>query len=364
MSLHPKYKRYFRQALGFALVWFIFGIIYCLLELGIMGRESIYPSTGNRYDFKNSLFFVGVGSFVLGGFQGWIEVVWFRKHFARRPLWSKLLLKGIYYLVFLIVFLSTIAIAINSYYLNLSPFDLRILETYFKFIGRFPFWSVIIYTAAILAVALLLSEVNQYLGAGMLRNFFLGKYHRPKKEIRIFMFLDMKSSTTIAESLGHERYFELLRLYYSDMSDAILETCGEIYQYVGDEIVVSWPKNSGVRANNCIRCFELISESISKNKEAFLSKYGVFPEFKAGCHIGEVTTGEIGDIKKDLIYTGDVLNTTARIQAKCNNYDAKLLLSGALIAELPENDSHTFVEIGQLLLRGKQEPIRLFKCKF
>ena len=351
MEIHPKHKRYFRQALTFGLIWFLFGIIYCLVERGLMGRETIYPSTGNQYDFKNSLLFVGIGSFVLGGIQGWIEAVWFKKLFQTKPLWFKLLVKGSYYLVFLIVFLSTIAIAINSYYLNLSPFDPMVLKTYFIFIGRFPFWSVIIYAA----------EVNNYIGVGMFRNFFLGKYHRPIKEIRIFMFLDMKSSTKIAESLGHEQYFDLLKLYYSHMSDAILETYGEIYQYVGDEIVVSWPEGIGLKSNNCMRCFERISETISTNEGLFLSRFGLVPEFKAGYHIGEVTTGEIGNIKKEIIYTGDILNTAARIQAECNTYNAKVLVSGNLLERLSPVSHSEFTEVGTPLLRGKQEAIRLFK---
>ena len=69
------------------------------------------------------------------------------------------------------------------------------------------------------------------------------------------MFLDMKSSTTIAESLGHVRYFEMLREYYFDLSDPIVKYSGEIYQYVGDEIVVSWKFNSVLENNKCIECF-------------------------------------------------------------------------------------------------------------
>ena len=361
MEIHPKYKRYFRQALTFGIIWFIFGIIYCLVERGLMGRETIYPSTGNLYDFKNSFLFVGIGSFVLGGMQGWIETVWFKNLFQTKPLWSKLLVKGIYYLAFLVLFLSAIAIAINSYYLGLSPFNQAVLESYIKFIGRFPFWSVIIYAAAVLTIALYLSEVNNYIGASMFRNFFLGKYHRPKKEFRIFMFLDMKSSTKIAESLGHERYFDLLKLYYSHMSDAILETYGEIYQYVGDEIVVSWPEKIGLKNNNCIRCIQLISQAILKNEQLFLIRFGLVPEFKAGYHIGEVTTGEIGNIKKEIIYTGDILNTAARIQAQCNAFKAKVLLSGALVEKLSPGSQKEFKKVGIQLLRGKSEALPIFK---
>jgi adenylate cyclase len=89
----------------------------------------------------------------------------------------------------------------------------------------------------------------------VLNNFFTGKYHIPIVEERIFMFLDMKASTTIAENLGHVKYFEMLKEYYSDISNSIIKYSGEIYQYVGDDIVVSWKLKNGLQNNNCVECF-------------------------------------------------------------------------------------------------------------
>ena len=97
-----------------------------------------------------------------------------------------------------------------------------------------------------------------------------------------------------------------------------------------------------------------------ENKESYLEKFGVIPEFKAGYHIGEVTSGEIGILKKDIIYTGDVLNTTARLQAQCNRYNAKALISGQLLEELQMEDSISYSKIGELTLRGKTELISLY----
>jgi adenylate cyclase len=207
------------------------------------------------------------------------------------------------------------------------------------------------------------SEIEAYLGNEVLSNYF-GKYHRPNQEVRIFMFLDMKSSTTIAERIGHEKYFNLLKAYYADMTDAILETSGEIYQYVGDEIVVTWSKKNGVYGNNCVRCLEKISKAVEQKKNTYKEKFGLVPEFKAGYHIGSITTGEIGTIKKDIIFTGDVLNTTARIQGQCNTYSAKALISGDLLEELQKEDPISFTRIGELTLRGKTEAIQLFSITF
>ena len=50
-----------------------------------------------------------------------------------------------------------------------------------------------------------------------------------------------------------------------------------------------------------------------------MSKYGETPIFNAGMDAGVVTVTEIGDIKRDLAFHGDVLNTAARIQGLCNS---------------------------------------------
>jgi adenylate cyclase len=54
------------------------------------------------------------------------------------------------------------------------------------------------------------------------------------------MFVDLLSSTTIAEALGNEKYHNLLHDFYADITNPIIYNKGEIYQYVGDEVIVSW----------------------------------------------------------------------------------------------------------------------------
>lgn len=364
MILHPRYKRYFRQTLAFGFIWLAFGLVYVFLEKGLLGPISEYPSTGNKYDFKNSLIFTGIFSFLTGLAQGLIELVWLKKRLVKFSFRKKIMLKSAFYLSFIVLFLIVLTLATNARRYGADIFDPEIVGSLWQFMQTFAFWSVVIYAGVILDVALFYSEMGEYLGNGVLYNYGFGKYHKPKQEIRIFMFLDMKSSTSIAEEMGHEKYFNLIKDYYADMTDAILETSGEIYQYVGDEIVVSWLEKNGLYKNNCIECFRKIMEAFEEKKENYVNKFGLVPGFKAGYHIGEVTTGEIGIIKKDIIYTGDVLNTTARIQGQCNTYNAKALISGDLLVELQKEDPISFTRIGELTLRGKTETIQLFKIEF
>jgi adenylate cyclase len=152
----------------------------------------------------------------------------------------------------------------------------------------------------------------------------------------------------------------MLKEYYSDLSEPVIKYSGEIYQYVGDEIVVSWKLKNGLQNNNCIQCFFAMKASINKQKRKYTEKFGLLPEFKAGFHLGKVTTGEIGVIKKDIIFTGDTLNTTARIQGLCNIYNVDILISGDLIKKLDFHTQFQIKTLGENELKGRDEKIELF----
>jgi len=80
--------------------------------------------------------------------------------------------------------------------------------------------------------------------------------------------------------------------------------------------VVTWTVERGLHQGNCHRCVFLVTERIHEQKERYLERYGIVPEFKAGLHGGAVVTAEIGDIKKDIVHSGDTVNTAARVEAQ------------------------------------------------
>jgi len=177
---------------------------------------------------------------------------------------------------------------------------------------------------------------------------------------RIFMFLDITSSTSIAEKLGHVKYFELLNDFFMDIAAPIEEHQGEIYQYIGDEVVVSWPLKEGIRNFNVLNCFFDIVDTIHGLSDNYQDRYNLVPAFKAGMHYGKVSTGTIGTLKKEIIYTGDVLNTTSRIEGQCNQYQVNNLLSKDLIEAFPDGGYFDFQKIGEISLRGKASFVTLY----
>ena len=267
-------------------------------------------------------------------------------------------------LILLLIVLVLISIGMgifNSYQLQIpffsqQNFDRAIssFKSYF-FLSKLVLWLIIIF------ITNLLLDVNEKYGAGVLRQLIMGKYHHPREEERIFMFLDMKGSTGIAERIGHIKFFELLHDFFQDITDPILFTSGSIYQYIGDEVIIVWKMPTGIRKGNCIRCFYNIKNTIARNRQTYLEKYGVIPDFKAGIHCGKVTIGEMGVLKRDIVFSGDVLNTTARMQSMCNEFDVKILISKKLLDKVgvPPNKMETR-KIGNISLKGKKKKVVLY----
>ncbi|PQJ16644.1 hypothetical protein BST99_13790 [Aureicoccus marinus] len=124
--------------------------------------------------------------------------------------------------------------------------DVEVLALKFKEGFNLVFLTNYIYWLVITFLTILFLFIRDKFGPIPFVNFLKGKYLRPKREERIFMFMDLKSSTAIAERLGEERYFNFLNDTFSIATPGILVTQGEIYQYVGDEIVISWLINNGL----------------------------------------------------------------------------------------------------------------------
>lgn len=211
---------------------------------------------------------------------------------------------------------------------------------------------------------ILFLEISSLLSPGFFYNYFTGRYHRPVQEERIFMFVDVQSSTTMAEQLGDIPYSNLLQDLFHDFTNPILASRASIYQYAGDEIILTWKSSTGIKANRCLYCFYLLKQSILNRQEYYLKTYNTIPKFKAGMHIGNAVTNWVGKVKKEIVYHGDLLNTTSRIQCKCNELGHDFVISEVMKNALLEDSSIQYVQQGEIILRGKAKPMKLFTVDF
>lgn len=246
-----------------------------------------------------------------------------------------------------------VALAICLAQLKSAP---PVLPTLMRPAGYVP----LILTILLAFVFAALNQVSRKLGPGVLLNWITGKYHSPLEETRIFMFLDLKDSTTLAERLGNLEFSALVKDFFADMTRPAMKTGAEVSHYIGDEAVLSWQVERGMLQANCLRFFFLMADSIAARAAYYQGRYGVVPGFKAGVHIGAVVATEVGEIKSEIVFHGDVMNTTARITGLCSPLGRDLLISKELIDAMGAPEGFAFEPFGAQQLKGKEQAVEVF----
>ena len=358
MKITPKAKRNISRIIPFAIIWLLSGWIADITEIGGAHNQNLNPDTEISFTLP-VLIFASLANVLVGLIVGVLEVVYLEKRFSNQTLRAKFFYKLLIYLTLFIIIIVLFFPVASALETGISLLEVDAWQKLGRFLLSISFLTTLFQLSVRLMVCLIYSAISENLGHHVLLNFFSGKYHQPKIEKRIFMFLDMKSSTTIAETLGHIKYFKLLDTYYNIMSDPIINSFGEVYQYIGDEIVISWKPDKGLNQANCIKCFFDIRDHLNEQKEDLFHEFGFEIGFKAGIHFGEVTIGEIGALKKEIVFTGDVLNTTARIQSLCKELQSDLLISGA-IKELLPHSTYQYSSKGEIELKGRNKKEELF----
>lgn len=201
-------------------------------------------------------------------------------------------------------------------------------------------------------------ELEAILGPQFLRDYVTGKYNHPTKEHRIILFMDLKDSTALTEKMGDVKYYEFINQTYSLLNKPIITTKAEILKYVGDEVIVSWKYKDGIALDNCLRFFTEYQKLLDQHEGMFIKKYGHAPEFKAGLHHGTIVAAYLGGIKKQLDFSGDVMNTTARIMDQAKNSDFDIILSDEIFYAL-NYEKYNSKKIPSVLLKGKENKMNL-----
>lgn len=227
---------------------------------------------------------------------------------------------------------------------------------------------MVMFLVTLVLLILLLNFILQSIknmGHYNLSSFLTGKYHSPVAEDRTFMFLDLKSSTAHAERLGYLLYSEMIKESIHDINKLLNKYDAEVYQYVGDEIVLTWKTDSALKNLNFLGIYYAFQSRIQGRALHYLTKYNALPEFKAGCNSGRVTVTEIGVVKRAIAFHGDVLNTASRIENLCNSLGSNLLISGHLKDQIGNIYSipYQFESFGGHQLKGKHDRVEVFSVK-
>jgi adenylate cyclase len=203
-------------------------------------------------------------------------------------------------------------------------------------------------------------RIRMLVGPRVLANFLLGRYHRPLREERVFMFLDLVGSTRLAEQYGDMQVQNLIAQFFFDIAGPIADSGGETHRYIGDEVVVTWPLDVASRDARCVRCALAIRDRVAARADSYRQRFGTVPAFRIGMHGGAVVASEVGDDRREIVYFGDTVNTAARLESLCKELGRDFLVSGPLLARLDLPPGTMAEPLGPIALKGKAAPIEVF----
>jgi adenylate cyclase len=304
-----------------------------------------------------SIFIALFFGFFTGLISGIVDLFLERRLLYNKALGVVIVVKAVIFLFLFVILISFVRYSIYPFVLErfFNQRDVITLETSWDYF----FYFLLIYSIATNILISFINQINRKFGPGVLIPLLLGRYRKPREEERIFLFMDLRASTSIAEKLGHLKYSAFIRDSFMDINLLLPAYNAQVYQYVGDEIVITWPVSEGLKKLNCLKFFFGCKKRFSDRTRHYQSKYNEIPAFKAGLHMGKVTAVEVGNIKRDIAYHGDTLNTASRIQGVCNEYNQELLVSVELLKHLKVIDSYAIIPIGAVTLRGRNQPIEI-----
>lgn len=327
-------------------------LLYLYFVVAFYGPFHLYRDSASKAYVGGPLVHleVLVEGALFGVFFALIHYLGERTALRRRPFGQMLLIKTTLYAAALLV---VAAVMLGLYTaLGLMPdIDPELLAP--------RFWcSVMLYLVFCTVLINLVMEMRRKIGPGTLSRLLSGHYFQPREEERLFLFVDLKGSTTLAERLGHSRYSEFIKECYRELSEAVLNHGAQVDQYLGDGALLSWESGGGAE-DACVALFEDFQSRLEARDAEFREQFGEIPVFRGGADLGPVTATEVGDVRRVVTYHGDVLNTAARLQDQCKELGVRLLVSERVRRGLSRPAEHR----GQLSLRGKQETVEVYSVK-
>ncbi|MEM9830531.1 MAG: adenylate/guanylate cyclase domain-containing protein [Bacteroidota bacterium] len=298
---------------------------------------------------------------VLGTILVVMEYILFKQLYVRYS-YSHALLMHLIIIAVVIAITLLVGELFNQVVFNKQRWDVA-LPTAWQFLQSPLSMSLFAYSLALATLLNFFRQLGNHFGHSIILDFITGKYVRPQEEHRTFMFLDLNQSTAIAEQLGHVKYSRLLNQCFNDLSEFILHYEADVYQYVGDEVVLTWRTDPAKEPIDIAGLYFHFREKLRQNAASYREKFGVAPQFKASVHTGLVSITRVGQHRKTLAYHGDVLNTAARLINICSRLKKDLLVTAASAPFIQRIPHYRVNNVDTLLLRGKQQSTQVFEVQ-
>jgi class 3 adenylate cyclase len=175
------------------------------------------------------------------------------------------------------------------------------------------------------------------------------------------IFTDIAGFTSLVETATPDVLSALLNEYVGGMTDIVFTHEGTVAKIIGDAIHVLFnaPGDQPDYATRAVAC----THDLDAWAEAFRGRWKVkgvnFGVTRIGVHAGPALVGNFGGSRFfDYTAYGDTINTAARLEAVNKHLGTRLCVSAA-IADAAEG--FTGRPVGDIVLRGRSEPLRAFE---
>jgi adenylate cyclase len=178
------------------------------------------------------------------------------------------------------------------------------------------------------------------------------------------MFMDVRDFTPISEGLTASELVEFMNHLLTPLSDAIQSELGTIDKFIGDAIMAFWNAPLDIADHPLRACRAALKMRASladlNARDAFgFSQRGVGNvRIGIGLNTGLACVGNMGSEKRfNYSAMGDVVNTTSRIESNTKELGCDIVVSDDIAQAVP---NFAMLEAGELLMKGKSRPVKLF----
>lgn len=182
-----------------------------------------------------------------------------------------------------------------------------------------------------------------------------------RREVTL-LFSDIRGSTTLAEKMPPEQWIAQLNEYLTAMADVILAAGGYLDKFMGDGIMAIWnafgdqshhADLSLVAANAMLERLAGLNREWAGRTDRCTLRIGI------GVHTGEAIVGNVGSAQRtQFTAIGDTVNAAARVEEATKTLQVPLVVSEATVRRLTRSEG--LVELGEVTLRGKQQPMKVY----
>ncbi|KAJ3118978.1 hypothetical protein HDU96_005215 [Phlyctochytrium bullatum] len=242
--------------------------------------------------------------------------------------------------------------------------DLTLGESSAKGSGTSPSRGVVIVLEDISSEKRALMTLGRYMSPSLAKQVMAedgGQLGGKRKKVAI-LFSDIRSFTTLSESMEPHEVVELLNHHFSDAVNAIMSEQGILDKYIGDAVMAVFgvpfvsPEDSIHSCNAALRMKESLAILNAERAKAnqLQIKIGI------GINTGMVLSGNIGSTKRmEFSCIGDAVNLASRIEGLTKHYNVTILITEHTLAET--NDCFFTREVDRVIVTGKSKTVGIYE---